>query len=135
MIDNVLYPIGSMPNPYEGPDNLINGGFPQVCVSIPVSPEEGDLKRGSVLGRIADGASKGKYKLAKADAKDGSSVPQCILAENYKSGSASIIPVYLTGQFNTKSIILGDGLNLQDVTIELRKLSIFLSPSISRTRL
>ncbi len=134
MIDNVLYPIGSLPPPYEGPDNLINGGFPQVCISVPISPEDGDLKRGALLGKISDGPNKGKYKLAKADAKDGSSTPQCILAENYKAGTTSIVPVYLTGQFNTKSIILGDGLNIQDATSELRKLSIFLSPSISRTK-
>ena len=136
MFDHTLIPIGSQVPAYEGPDNLVNGTFPQVRSSVQIASEETDLKRGAVLGRITEGTQQGKYKQVTVDAKDGSASAECILAEDYqKSTRNQVALAYLSGQFNAKSLILADGLSINTVIQELRRLSIFISPSISRPKI
>jgi hypothetical protein len=132
---NFLVPVGEMPPQYEGPDNLINGAFPQVRNSIQIVKDEPDLKRGSLLGIVSEGDEKGKYRLVKKDAKDGSIIPSCVLADHSKTPHQSPAIAYLSGQFNSRSIIIGAGLNILDFVTDLRKLSIFLSNSIGRPKL
>ena len=134
-LGNFLIPVGSLPPSYEGADNLINGAFPQVRVSIQICKDESDLKRGSLLGMVTEGQEKGHYRLIKAEAKDGSASPQCVLADDYKSAQAMPVTAYLSGQFNMRSLIVGAGISPADLVPDLRKISIFVTSSIARPKL
>ncbi len=135
-INNFLNPVGELPSTYEGPDNLINGSFPLVTTIIKIAKDEPDLKRGSLLGLITlEGSEKGKYRLAKFESKDGSEKAVCVLADDHKASGPNPVTAYLTGQFNSHALTLGSGFSVSDLTAELRKLSIFISPSIARVRL
>src|SRR5688572_24437916 len=103
----------------ESPDNLINGTFPQVTTDVTIK-YEGYLKRGSVLGKILEGEDRGKFTLSKLGSIDGSDKPCCILLDDYKPKSNKKAVVYLTGQFNSRSVILGEGLQIDEVTEDLR---------------
>lgn len=100
-------------------DNLIieeNIGLVRKGVTL----EAGTYKRGSAIGVVG-----GKYKLIgedtyTADTLDG------ILAEDITVTKDERTTLYLTGQFNSKEIIVKEGTNVSDLVAPARKLGIFI---------
>ena len=99
------------------PDNLIAGDFPRVTdwLNIP----SGSLKRGTVLTEAGAAMATG-------------GTPFAILAEDASAvGGATRAPVYLTGEFARRHLILANGAELAAVDVaRLRSLSIFAKNSI-----
>ena len=126
-------------NYYKGPtfekvsetvtDNLINGDFDIVrrLVIIDVGKDKKQLLRGAVLGKET---KTGKYKLSKTAATDGTQVPTCILADDITDSEESVEQqVYLTGEFNSRELVLGTGHTLDSIDDALLNRSIFISHS------
>jgi hypothetical protein len=99
------------------PDNLIAGDFPRVTgwKEIP----SGSLKRGTVITDAGAAMVSGGN-------------PYAVLAEDADaSGGAALGPLYLTGEFAARHLILADGAELSDGDIaNLRKLSIFAKKTV-----
>ena len=99
------------------PDNLLAGDFHLVTdwLSIPA----GTLKRGTVL--TSDG-----------EAMETGGEPFAVLAEDVDaSGGAKQAPVFLTGEFARRHLILDGGVELgADDVAALRRLCIFAKASI-----
>ncbi len=113
-------------------DNLIAGEFPQIMRLVTITGGE-LLPRGAVLGRIhTDSDShcrdEDRYKfLSGHDCKDGSTMPDAILAETVdaRCGDQEAY-VYLAGEFNASDIYIPKNASMEDVAHILRKRSIFL---------
>ena len=101
------------------PDHLVNGTFPQVRKTADLVRNVGILKRGTVLAR-----SKEDPKKLERVSKDAE--PYGVLASDVDTSTVTFGVVYLTGQFDTRSLVLGD-VSLEDVTEKLRNKSIFIS--------
>jgi hypothetical protein len=108
-------------------DNLIAGdGVPVVTESIVL--DTGNLTRGALLGRLANG----KYVLSLAAADDGSQTPVAILAEDADATSADKTTVaYLAGEFNTAAMTFGTGHTAASTKAALRGLGIFLKTNLA----
>ena len=105
------------------PDNLLSGEYPRVSRLITIAAGA-DLKRGAVLGRVT---GDGKFKLSSPDNKDGSEVPDAILAENVAAESQEVqAVVYFAGEFNENALVLGKGHTLDAIRPTLRAKNIFL---------
>jgi hypothetical protein len=99
------------------PDNLLAGDFPRVTGQLAIP--SGSLKRGTVITSAG---------VAMATGGD----PYAVLAEDADaSGGAVQAPVYLTGQFATRHLILSGGgaLSAGDIA-KLRLLSIFVMDTV-----
>jgi hypothetical protein len=108
------------------PDNLIAGEFPRVAKTVTIA-QSAALSRGAVLGKIT---ASGKFVLSEADAEDGSETPRAILAEDVDATAADVqATVYLTGEFSTNAITLGDGHTVDSVYWALADVGIFLTPT------
>lgn len=106
------------------PDNLIAGDYPIVTESIRLAAGQ-TLARGSVLGQIQ---ADGQYTLSDSNAADGSEVPVAILAENTDSSLGVAESVcYLSGQFNSKSLVFGAGHTAESIKPSMRVLNIYLT--------
>lgn len=107
-------------------DNLIAGEFPRVTGLVTVTGS-GLLPRGTVLGRIT---ASGHFAQVSATASDGSEIPFAILAEALDFTALDLdetqAAIYLTGEFNSLALSLGDGVNLNDIEDALTSRSIFL---------
>lgn len=100
-------------------DNLIideNIGLVRKGVKL----EAGTYKRGSAVGLVG-----GKYKLIgeesyTVDTIDGILADDITVTENEKA------TLYLTGQFNSKEIVLKEGTQVKDLVAPARKIGIFI---------
>ena len=92
-------PVGSFT-----PDNLLAGySVPAITESIVVASGAGELKRGTLLGRVT---ASGKYVVSTSAASDGSQNPVAVLAEDITVAGADYTTVgYLSGEFNTAAMI------------------------------
>ncbi|MDR2923436.1 MAG: hypothetical protein LBU85_08870 [Treponema sp.] len=99
------------------PDNLLAGDFPRVTRQLAIPA--GSLKRGTVV------TSAGAAMATGGD-------PYAVLAEDVNaSGGAVKAPVYLTGEFAGRHLILGGSgaLSAGDIA-KLRSLSIFVKDTV-----
>lgn len=108
-------------------DNLLSGDFPLVTRSVVVASGQ-SLKRGALLGEVGD-----TVKQAASTATDGSETATAVLAEDVDaSGGEKRATAYLTGQFNERAIGFANGDTPDTFRANLRPLSIFLEPSVSK---
>lgn len=143
---------GSMPfNPHYGQvgvletDHLVNGNkVPVLIQSVEVAPDKGILKRGSVVslksGKLVlcaktiteDTTDDSVENPTTTNITDGSQNPYGILAEDVDTGATEKRSgqVFLTGEFDTDSLIFGEGYQKEDMPALLRGLGIFVSDSI-----
>lgn len=84
-----------------------------------VKLEVGTYKRGSAIGLVG-----GKYNLIGESTYETSTI-EGILAEDIVVTKDEIATIYLTGQFNSKSIIVKTG-KISDLVEPARKLGIFI---------
>lgn len=109
------------------PPNLIAGDFPIVTQAVTIAAGQ-TLSAGAVLGRIQ---ANGRYVLSTATANDGSEAPMVVLAQpiNTTNGEEEAV-CYLSGQFNTKAVLLGAGHTTESVSHPLRILNIYLTNTL-----
>lgn len=108
-------------------DNLVAGPHDRVTEGITVASGEGELSRGSVLGKVT---ASGEYVLSDPGSSDGSEDPAVILAEDIDATSAAVETIaYLSGEFNEDRITLGGAHTVDSVRDALRDLSIYLKPA------
>ena len=105
-------------------DNLLAGGDLTV-LEIGTIDEAGEVKRGTVLGRVS---STNTFKICKDANADGSNIPVAILAEDLAASASNKDKyVYLSGNFNKSAVIFDAGVaNKNKAKIELHGNSIFL---------
>lgn len=105
-------------------DNLLAGGDFTV-LEIGTVDEAGEVKRGTVLGRVS--ATK-NFKICKDANSDGSEKPVAILAEDLPAGAQNKDKyIYLAGNFNSSAVIFDEGVaDKEQAKIELHGNSIFL---------
>lgn len=104
---------------------LFAGDFPPESMPITLASGQ-DAKMGWVLGRVTN---TDEYKLCVKGANDGSQVPAGILVDDYDATLADCpAHMYLTGPFNENAIAYGAGWTLDELRLELRKVSIFIKP-------
>lgn len=109
------------------PSNLIAGQFPLITQTIKVASGQ-VLTRGAVLGQIS---TSNLFVLSQAAANDGSENPSVVLAEDVDASQGDVETIcYLSGQFNTKALTLGEGHTPEKFIKQLRLLNIYLSNSI-----
>ncbi len=118
------------------PDNLItDNAIPITAKGIKVAKAEGILKRGTLMGRAADGTYKRTDTTESVTTGSGESATtttktigaDCILTDDVNATSASVVTsAYISGTFNPAAIILPTGKDIADHETELRKLGIFL---------
>jgi len=64
-------------------------------------------------------------------AKDGSSVPYCVLSEDIDASAAAKRSIgYLEGQFNERSLVFASGTDVEDVRDAMRDLGMIVVPSV-----
>ena len=99
----------------ETQDNLIGGNHPPVMIPITLASEEGNLKRGHVLGRIT---ASGKYGQYDNDASDGTETAVAILAEDADATSEDVkCNAYVHGEFKEEGLSWLDEENDKDAGI------------------
>lgn len=102
-------------------DNLLAGEFPRVSQMVTVCG--GDFKRGTVLGK---NSADDKYTIVKSNAEDGSKTPEAVLAEDVDATADAEAVVYLTGEFNSEVLIVGEGLTIDTIVYACRNKNIFI---------
>ena len=118
------------------PDKLIaDNAIPTTAKGIEVAKGEGFLKRGTLMGKAADGTYKRTGTKETNTTGEGDSATEseatigadCILTDDVaavtKSGVSS---GYISGNFNRAAVILPTGVEIANYETELRKLGIFL---------
>jgi len=110
------------------PDQLIAGNLK--LISNSVTNASGQLlRRGTVMGLVT---TTGFYTVATSAATDGSQNPCAILADTSDATAGNVTAgVYLMGEFNANSLILGAGMTLPTVTSALRLLAMFVKNVIT----
>lgn len=104
-------------------DNLIAGDYPRAARIVTLTGQ-GTLMPGAVLGEIS---ADGRYCHSESVNTDGSEIPDAILAETCDLNGTDVQAlIYLTGEFNTQALILGEGHTLESVRQAFRTRSIFL---------
>ncbi|WP_238649754.1 head decoration protein [Paenibacillus piscarius] len=108
-----------------------NGGFrtffagtevSALTTSVTLAPNQGELKKGSVLGIVT---TDNQAKLVDATATDGSDVARFVLAEDVDTGTVSVQAVaFKTGIFNADVLIVAAGDTLLSHAEELREVNI-----------
>jgi len=110
------------------PDQLIAGDHKLVTDTVTVLSGQ-VIQRGSVLGVIT---ASGKYVLALSASADGSQNPVAIAADFIDASAGDVNGgVYLSGEFNSRALILGTGITLAAAKAALRPLSIYVKSSVS----
>ncbi len=127
-------------------DHLVNGNkIPVLIEAIEVEPNKGILKRGSVVslkaGKLVlcaktvteDTTDDSVENPTTTNISDGSQNPFGILAEDIDTDSTEKRSgqVYLTGEYNKNSLIVGEGYTKEEMPAFLRGLSIYISDSIT----
>ena len=114
------------------PDQLIAGGLKLVTATVTLSGS-GKIARGTVLGQISTSGS-AAYKISTTGASDGSQNPVAILADNADTTSGNVTcGVYLMGEFDENYIIFDLSWTADSLLVPLRKVGIFLKPTVSMT--
>lgn len=114
------------------PDRLIAQDAPPLVTQTVTIAAGQTLSRGSVLGKIT---ASGSFVLALAAATDGSQTPNAVLAADVDTsgGTALTAPVYVAGNFNTRSMTFGTGITAASSADALRDVGIYLSTAQSGT--
>lgn len=103
-------------------DNLLAGEFPRVTVLATISG--GKFERGAILGKIT---ASGKCTICTSAATDGSKDVYGILAETVDaSAEDKQAVVYLSGEFNSAALNVGEGYTIAELADALRAKSIFV---------
>ncbi len=116
-------------------DNLIAGPkFPIAHKGVLLSAGQGEVKRGTVLGTIK---ASGESVPVDSTKSDGSQNPDCILAETIDTGTdtgaeAISAAAYSAGYFIRGSLAFGGSDTYETHELEMRKLNMHLSSSISK---
>jgi hypothetical protein len=108
------------------PDNLHAGDFPQQTETVVVAAGQ-NLLRGAVLGKIT---ASGKYVLSTSAAADGSQTPTRVLLHDTNAVADTRAPVAITGEFNSRRVILGAGHTVAGIRDGLAANSLFLVDTI-----
>lgn len=111
------------------PDNLFAGHeIPVLVKGVTLEAGQGELKRGTVLGKVT---ATGKYKAVNSANEDGSKVADCILADDVDTTAGDATAVaYRTGHFNRKALLFGGSDTAEMHEQTLRTLGIFLSENV-----
>jgi len=111
------------------PDNLFAGHeIPVLVKGVTLEAGQGELKRGTVLGKVT---ATGKYKAVNSANEDGSEVADCILADDTDTTAGDVTAVaYRTGHFNRKALLFGGDDTAETHEHTLRTLGILLSENI-----
>jgi hypothetical protein len=118
MSENLYKTIGTFT-----PDSLISGiGIPLNAKGITIASGQGELVRGTLLGKASDGT----YKITKA-AETGAIAAECILADGVDATSEAVVTTaYVSGCFNPAAITLSAGETISTYEHDLRTLGIYL---------
>lgn len=118
------------------PDKLIaDNAIPITTKGIKVAKGEGFLKRGTLMGRAADGTYKRTDTTESIKTGSGESQAtatstigaDCILTDDVAAVLYDVVTTaYVSGTFNRDAIILPEGKDIATHETELRKLGIFL---------
>jgi len=111
------------------PDNLFAGHeIPVLVKGVTLEAGQGELKRGTVLGKVT---ATGKYKAVNSANEDGSEVADCILADDVDTTAGDVTAVaYKTGYFNRKALVFGGDDTADTHEQTLRMLGILLSENV-----
>jgi len=111
------------------PDNLFAGHeIPVLVKGVTLEAGQGELKRGTVLGKVA---ATGKYKAVNSANENGSEVADCILADDVDTTTGDVTAVaYKTGHFNRKALVFGGDDTADTHEQTLRMLGILLSENV-----
>lgn len=87
-------------------DELIGGTYPPTIIGgAIIANGAGELKRGTVLGKIT---ASGKYTKADSAATDGSNVGSAVLVEDVDATDGDVTTeIYISGMFNRNKLIFG----------------------------
>lgn len=103
-------------------DNLIAGEFPRVSILATITG--GKYERGAILGKIT---TSGKCTSCTSAATDGSKEIYGILAETVDASTEDKqAVVYLSGEFNSTALSVGEGYTVAGLIDTLRTKSIFV---------
>ena len=81
---------------------LFAGDFPRVLVPVSLAEGAGDLKKGTVLGKVTE---TGKYKAYSNVANDGTQTAKLILAEDADATSLEVkTSAFASGHFNSTAL-------------------------------
>ncbi|MFC6490686.1 head decoration protein [Nitratireductor sp. GCM10026969] len=93
------------------PGDMILGTFPVMTRKITVAAGAGELKRGTVLGRVT---ADDTFLTSTAAAGDGSETPECILAADIDATGAAVDTVgYYTGGYDASKLTFGAGITVE----------------------
>lgn len=118
------------------PDRLIaDNAIPITAKGIEIAKGEGFLKRGTLMGKAADGTYKrtGTEETIKTGEGDSAAESEatigadCILTDDVAAVTKPAVSSgYVTGNFNRAAVILPAGAEIAGYETELRRLGIFL---------
>ncbi|WP_274426754.1 head decoration protein [Chelativorans sp. YIM 93263] len=92
------------------PGDMNLGTFPVMTRKITVASGAGELKRGTVLGRVT---ANDKFLTAIDGAGDGSETPECILAADIDATAADVDTLaYYTGGYDASKLTFGAGITV-----------------------
>ena len=128
-------------------DHLINGNkIPCLIYAVEAEPNKGILRRGSVVGLKSgklvlcaktvteDNTDDDTDNPTTVNITDGSQIPYGVLAEDVDTGATEKRSgqVYITGEFNKDSLIVGEGYTKDEMPALMRGLSIFVTDSFTQ---
>lgn len=111
-------------------DNLIvDSNIPIQLKGVTLAANQGELKRGSVIGIIT---VSGLGKLTTKTSSDGSQTAKYILADDTTIGDEDVVvQCYESGKFNRFALTLGGSDEVSEHEDDLRKYGIFLADAIN----
>jgi Bacteriophage lambda head decoration protein D len=114
-------------------DNLFASGPTRPdAQAIVILAGAGSYERGYALGKIAEGADAGKYKLADSTAVDGTENVDCILGESVDAtGIVDVVSAgYFTGDFNSLALTFGGTDTVADHVDVMRAKGMFVKDNV-----
>ncbi len=114
------------------PDKLFAGtAVPPLMGFAEIEKGQGILKRGTLIGKGADGKFYVLGSSVAADSDEADIVPYGVLADEVDTADKNIdTSVYLTGIFNRSAVFVAEGADISDYEHEFRKLSIYFEDVI-----
>lgn len=109
--------------------NSMIGGikYPLVTATIELEGEQGELKKGAILGKVTNS---GKYKLVNTSAGDGSKTPNCVLAHDIDTEESAFATCYVSGHFNLSQVYIEDNDNILKCVDDLRVGNIYIATEV-----
>jgi hypothetical protein len=109
-------------------DGLV-AGDKKIVTDAHTFPQDTDLKRGTLLGKVTAG---GALVMADKDATDGSENVYAVLAEDVLTGTGETDAacIYLSGQFANDKVIFATGV-VADYKESARDKAIYLTPTVA----